>query len=139
MTNTPLPPRLTDPRQAADHLLMMLDRRHLSTPTFMLVGCDVRGHPQFHVHVVDCDTDVSPTLCAEVFDGVIAKYGHAEATPVAGVVLALTRPGGDEVLPYDRICFRALHRVCHHRGLDAFGVYVVTRMGARPVHIDDAA
>lgn len=139
MTNTTRTPQLTNPQQAADHFTLMLERRHLSTPTFMLVGCDSRGHPLYHVHVVDCDADMSPTMCAEVFESVLARYGALDALEVAGVALAVTRPGGDEVLAYDRICFRALHRVCHHRGVAAIGVYIVTRSGARAVHIDDAA
>jgi len=52
---------------------------------------------------------------------------------------AKIRPGGEEVQPYDRTWFRAFHRICHQLALTPYGVYTVTRTGARPVHIDDAA
>lgn len=130
---------LTDPGQAEGHFRAMLDRRHLGSPTVLVVCCDHLGRPIHHVHVVDCDLDASPSECAVVLDELLERVGRDDGWRPHGLALGLTRPGAEQVLAYDRAWFRALYRVCHRRGLTPHAVYTVTRAGARPLHIDDAA
>jgi hypothetical protein len=137
MSTSPRIPVLADAGQAEAHLRAMIDPDHLSSPTVLVVGCDGGARPTSHVEVVDCDLDAAPSECAEVLDRLL--YRMEDGPPVMGLALGLTRPGGEQVQAYDRTWFRAFHRICHQRGLTPYGVYTVTRTGARPVHLDDAA
>ncbi len=137
MSMPPRSPYLADADQAEAHFRAMIDRDHLASPTMLLICCDAAARPTSHVHVVGCAVDASPTECSEVLDRLLVRM--PDWPPVAGLALGLTRPGGEEVQPYDRTWFRAYHRICHQRGLTPYGVYIVTRGGARPVHVDDAA
>lgn len=132
-------PRLTDPGEVEEHLRAAVDSRHLGTATALVICCDSDARPLAHFHVLDCDADASPSECAAVLDELIVGAADEQEPAVGGLVLGLTRQGGDQVQPYDRSWFRALYRVCHRHGLIAFGVYTLTRAGARAVHIDDAA
>jgi len=130
-------PTLADAAEATAHFRAVIDRGRLSTWTVLVVCCDADARPTSQWHVVGCAADATPSECGAVLDDLVgrAEYGP----PVTGLALGLTRPGGEEVQPYDRTWFRAYRRVCHQRGLTPYGVYTVTRSGARPVHIDDAA
>lgn len=139
MSRTPSTPHLTDPEDAEQHLHNVLDVRHVGTPTALVVCGDSAGVPIAHLHVLDCDAEASPTECAAVLDEMLARTAAGEGSPVAGLLMGLTRPGGDHVQAYDRAWLRALYRVCHRHGLTAYGVFTVTRTGVREVHIDDAA
>jgi hypothetical protein len=130
-------PTLADPAEAIAHLRAVIDRDHLATWTALVVCCDARGRPTDHWHVVGCAAEATPSECGAVLDDLV---GRSEDGPAGmGLALGLTRPGGEEVQPYDRAWFRAYHRVCHQRRLTPYGVYTLTRTGARAVHIDDAA
>ena len=139
MAKTPWIRRLTDPDQAAEHYRLVIDPGDLGRPTALVLCCDDDGYPATHLHLVDCDLDATPSDCAEVLDELLERLECHPHPVYAGVSLGLTRPGGDQVQAYDKAWFRALYRVCHRRGLDALGVYLVSRGTARPVHIDDAA
>ncbi len=132
-------PRLSDPEEAAEHLALSIDRRDLGAATVLLVCCDALAHPVANLHVVNCDLQASPTDNAAVLDMLLDRLAHAGHPAPSGLVLGLTRRGGEQVQPYDRAWFRAFYRLCHRRGLVPHGVYVVGRGGARAVHIDDAA
>ena len=130
-------PNLADAEEAEAHFQAVIDRDHLSTTTVLVVWCDGDARPTSHVHVIGCTPDASPSECTEVLDRLLTRV---EGGPeFVGLALGLTRPGGEEIQPYDRTWFRALYRICHQRGLTPYGVYTVTRAGARSVHIDDAA
>ena len=139
MSNGRRTPTLTDTEQAQSHFRSVVDRRHLATATALVVCCDSQGHPNAHLHVVDCDVEASPSDCTALLDELLSRVEGEVGPMVSGLAIGLTRPGGEEVQPYDRTWFRAFYRVCHQRGLTPYGVYTVTRAGARPVHIDDAA
>lgn len=139
MPRTPVTPRLTDPEDVAEHLRAALDSRHLGTPTALVICGDSAALPVNHFHVVDCDAEASPSECAAVLDELLARAASEDQAAVAGLLIGLTRPGGDQVQAYDRTWLRALHRVCHRYGLTAYGVFTRTRAGVRAVHIDDAA
>jgi len=130
-------PTLTDATEAADHLRAMIDSDQLSRRTVLVVGCDPRARPVAHWHLLDCAEDATPSDCSVVLGELVTRLELDSA--IDGLVLGLTRPGGEEVQPYDRMWFRAYRRICHHRALRPYGAYLVTRAGARPVHIDDAA
>jgi hypothetical protein len=130
-------PNLADAAEATAHLRLVIDREHLSARTVLVVCCDANAEPIHHWHVLGCIANPTPSECSAVLDDLVGRA--EEGPPVTGLALALTRPGGEEIQPYDRTWFRAYHRICHHRGLTPYGVYTVTRSGARPVHIDDAA
>jgi hypothetical protein len=130
-------PTLADPDQAQAHFRALIDRGQLASASALVVCCDAEGRPTSHWHVVGCDPDAAPSECTAVLQELLNR--SEQGPSVRGLALGLTRPGGEEVQPYDRMWFRALHRVCHHRGLTSYGVYTVTRTGARPVSIDDAA
>jgi len=137
MSKTRPTPTLADADGATTHFQSLLDRDHLSSWSVVVVCCDDQVRPTQQWHVVDCAPDASPSECAAVLDNLLWEVEPGPA--VAGLALGLTRPGGEEVQPYDRTWFRAYHRICHHRGFMTYGVYTVTRTGTRPVHIDDAA
>jgi hypothetical protein len=130
---------LANPEQALDHIRSTIDPHCLASPTALVVWCDDRGRPTEHVHILECDLDAVPSQCAEVLDTLLDEAGRGVGPPPGGLALGLTRPGDEHVQPYDRSWFRALHRFSHRRGLTAYGAYVVTRSGARALHIDDAA
>ena len=132
-------PRLTDPADAAELYRLTIEPRDLGQPTTLVVCCDSDGHPVANMHLVECDPQPTPSECATVLEEVLARLDSERVTAYAGLSLGLTRPGGEQVQPYDKAWFRAFHRVSHRRGLTALGVYVVSRRGARAVHIDDAA
>jgi hypothetical protein len=130
---------LANPELALDHVRTMIDPGCLGSPTALVIWCDARGHPTEHVHILECDVNAVPSQCAEVLDTLLDEAMRGTGPPPAGIALGLTRPGDEQVQPYDRSWFRALHRVAHQRGLTTYGAYVVMRTGARPLHIDDAA
>ncbi len=130
-------PTLSDPREAEAHFTSAIDQSRLATPTVLVVCCDDQARPIHQWHVLGVDPDATPSECGCVLDDLVDRAEHE--APVAGLALGLTRPGSEQVQPYDRTWFRALYRICHQRGLSPFGVYTVTRAGARPLHIDDAA
>jgi hypothetical protein len=137
--SAPHRPRLCDPAQAEHLFEMAVEPRFIGTTTALLVCCDNESHPLGHIHLLDCDLDAPPSELTDVLDHLLGRAAMIEPTTLAGLALALTRPGGDQVQAYDRAWFRALYRICHRRGLTTHGVYIVTRTGARPVTIDDAA
>jgi hypothetical protein len=139
MASEPRRPRLTDPHQAQELFTMAVERRFVGTATALLVCCDRLARPLGHIHLQACAVDCSPSELSEILDALVDRAGMIEPTALAGLALGLTRPGGDQIQPYDRAWFRALYRTCHRRGLDAHGVYLVTRTGARMVTVDDAA
>jgi hypothetical protein len=129
---------LTNPEHARDHVRTLIDPGCLGSATALVVWCDDRGRPTQHLHVLECDMDAAPSQCAQVLD-MLWDEATRSGSPPSGIALGLTRPGDEQVQPYDRSWFRALHRVSHQRGLATYGAYVVTREGTRPLHIDDAA
>lgn len=139
MPSDPQRPRLIDLDQAQRLLTMAIDPQYLGTPTALMLCCDAQSRPLGHIHLLRCALDCAPSDLSEILDSLVERAGLLEPTDLAGIALALTRPGGNEIQPYDRAWFRALYRVCHRRRLTPIGVYVVTRSGARAVTIDDAA
>ncbi len=133
-------PRLRDPQQAAHHLADIVNPRFYARHTLLVVLCGPGSEPTHHLEVVECPDEPTPSSCADVLDNILTMVLDDPATsPTTGLALAITRPGSEQVQPLDRVWFRALHRVCHTRGLLAHGVYVVGSHGARAIHIDDAA
>jgi hypothetical protein len=139
MSTKPRIPRLDDQDQAEDLFLLAIDRRFLGTPTALLVCCDADARPLAHAHLVECDLAPTPSALSDVLQAVLDRLEFAGTPEVAGVSVGLTRPGGEQIQHYDKTWFRAVHRVCHRRGLVVHGVYVVSPVGARAIHIDDAA
>lgn len=131
-------PILRNPRQAADHLALVVDPRLYASHSLLVVACAADSTPLINLEIVDCSRDPSPSECALVLDNVVLTLAEAQSMP-AGLVLALTRPGSDAIQSVDRTWFRAFHRVCHARRVVGHGVYVVGSHGARAIHIDDAA
>lgn len=130
-------PTLSDPDEAQAHFRSAIDASQLATTTALVVCCDAHAQLIHQWHVLDVDLGASPSECAAVLDSLVSQA--EDDARVAGLALGLTRPGSEQVQPYDRTWFRALYRICHQRGLTPYGVYTVTRAGARPMHIDDAA
>jgi hypothetical protein len=140
MTGVHRLPDLSDPHAVAALAEQMADRDDLGAATALIVLCDERWRPRHQVKVVDCDPEPTPSDCDAVLSQVTASRLAVGADwRLAGLAVALTRAGGEEVQPYDRAWLRALHRVCHRSGLRPLGVHVVTRTGTRAVQIDDAA
>ena len=137
MTDVRRIPNLSNATEAADHLQTMIAPDQLSQRTALVVGCGPRARPTGHWHLVGCADEATPSECAAVLAELVARLELD--SPVHGILVGLTRPGGEEVQPYDRAWFRAYHRTCHQAGLTPYGVYTVTRGGARAVQIDDAA
>lgn len=137
MTTTPRTPALSDSEQARAHISAMTEPDQLTEATVLVVGCDHRAEPVAHLRVVGCDPAATPSQCTAALDELLTRVPGDLS--IQGLALGLTRPGGEEVQAYDRVWFRALHRVCVQRGLAAYGVYTVTRVGTRALQIDDAA
>jgi hypothetical protein len=132
-------PRLSDPQQAERLFEMAVEPRFLATATALLVCCDATSRPLGHIHMLDCDLDPPTSELTEILDHLLDRAAEIEPTALAGLALALTRPGDASVSAYDRAWFRAFHRICTRLGLAQHGVYIVTRSGVRPVTVDDAA
>jgi hypothetical protein len=139
MSTSPWIPRLNDPRDAVKHFRFSIQDHDLGTPTVLVVCCDVDARPVMHLHLVGCVLESTPTECADVMDALLERLEGEQHPPYSGLAIGLTRPGGEHVQPYDRAWFKAFFRVCHRRALEAHGVYVVGRAGARAVQFDDAA
>jgi hypothetical protein len=139
MTAPTYRPRLSDPRQAERLFEMAVEPRYLTEATALLVCCDATSRPLGHIHMLDCDLDPPASELTEILDHLLDRAADIEAVALAGLALALTRPGDLTVSAYDRSWFRAFHRICSRLRLASHGVYIVTRSGVRPVTMDDAA
>jgi hypothetical protein len=137
MTKTRRTSTVADADAANAHFRAVIDRDQLTSASALVVFCDDQARPTNQWHILDCDVDPTPSECGGVLNELISRLADGPAP--TGLALGLTRAGGEEVQPYDRAWFRGYHRICHLRGLTPYGVYIVTRIGARPVHIDDAA
>lgn len=131
--------RLSDPDEAEDHFRLAVSGAAIGGATALLVCCDRESRPVAHLLVADCDPDASPSENADVLEMLLQTFTRESTPSLSGLALGLTRPGSEQVMPYDRAWFRACYRVCHQRGLACHGVYVVTGGRARAIHIDDAA
>jgi hypothetical protein len=131
---------LCRPDHAAAHLRWLIRPATYAEHSLLLVTAGSDGRPVHHIEVVDCSPDPSPGDCATVLNNLVTALCTApDGSWPHGLLLGLTRPGTDTVQQVDRVWFRALHRVCHARGVTALGCYIVGPHGARPVQIDDAA
>ena len=139
MPEKPAPTTLDDVALAEALFRRAIEPRFLAEATALIVCTDRHGHPEAHVHVVQCDPGEGPSRLAEVLDAVLDRFERRTAHPVGGVCVAVTRPGDEQVQAYDRAWFQATHRVCHRRRVVAYGVYVVSRTSVRAIHVDDAA
>lgn len=140
MTSVRREPDLRDDRHAADHLCLLVKRSAYHQHTLLVVTADAHGRPVHHVEVVECSPGASTSECATVLDNLLtALASDPGGSRTHGLLLAVTRPGGESVQTGDRVWFRACHRVCHARGITPLGVYIVGAHGARPIQIDDAA
>jgi hypothetical protein len=133
-------PDLGNPRHAADHLCLLVRPSAYRQHTLLVVTGDADGRPVHHIEVVDCSPGPSTSECTTVLDNLLsALTSHPDGSPTQGLLLAVTRPGGESVQAGDQVWFRAFHRICHARGITALGVFIVGTHGARPIQIDDAA
>jgi hypothetical protein len=133
-------PDLGDSRHAADHLCLLVKPSAYRQHTLLVVTADADGRPVHHVEVVDCSPGPSTSECTTVLDNLLAALTSGpDGSRAHGLLLAVTRPGGESVQAGDRVWFRAYHRVCHARGIAALGVFIVGTHGARSIQIDDAA
>jgi hypothetical protein len=130
--------RRADARHAAARLADLLRVRiGAPLPTVGICVHDPAGRSVGDVVIEKCDPDPAPSDCSGVLDAAVHDLDTDRRAAL--VVLGLTRPGPLSVQPFDRAWFRALHRVCHSRGLSVGAVYVVGRHEVRTLQIDDAA
>jgi hypothetical protein len=140
MTSRIRVPQLFDAQQAADHLCLLVSPRSYREHTLLVVTADADGRPVHHIEVVNRSPGPSTSECATVLGNLLTALACDPSGSLPhGLLLAVTRPGGEAVQAGDQIWFRAFHRVCHARGIAPLGVYIVGRHGARPIQIDDAA
>jgi hypothetical protein len=133
------PPRLDLTEQVERHLELVTDPAHLCERTVMVVVCDKAAFPQLHMVVTGVDESMSASDCADTLSRLFERLRPVGEAGRLQVLLGLTRPGPNAIQDSDRAWFRALHRVCAHRGLTALGVYLVRRHGVRGVQLDDVA
>jgi hypothetical protein len=133
------PPRLDLTEQVERHLELVTDPAHLGERTVMVVVCDPDASPLLHLVVTGVDDSMTTSECADTLARLFDHLRPVGDADHLQVLLGLTRPGANAIQDSDRAWFRALHRVCAHRGLTALGVYLVRRHGVRGVQLDDVA
>jgi hypothetical protein len=133
------PLRLDLTEEVERHLALVTDPSHVGERTVMVVVCDQDATPLLHMVVTGVDESMTTSECSDTLSRLFERLRAVGDVDNLRVLLGLTRPGPNAIQDSDRAWFRALHRVCTHRGLTALGVYLVRRHGVRGVQLDDVA